>query len=177
MIARIALFALCVLSANIVLPGPALTQSYPNRPTTMIVPFAPGGPSDAIARQVAKAIEGDIRQSVAVENVVGGSGAVGAAKFERATADGYTFLFWVSSANALRSIRATPVATVAVQGNVVYGIVVPVGTPDGAVTRLNSAVNKALAKSAELKAILNTVGAEPKASTPKEAAALIGTAK
>jgi tripartite-type tricarboxylate transporter receptor subunit TctC len=74
-------------------------------------------------------------------------------------------------------MRATPVATVAVQGNVVYGVVAPVGTPDSAVVRLNSAVNKALASSADLKSALAKLGAEPRTSTPKEAAALIGTGR
>ena len=83
-------------------------------------------------------------------------------------------LLWVSSTSGLRSTRAIAVATVAVQGNVVYGIVAPVGTPDSVVSRINSAVNKALANSSDLKAGLSKLGAEAKASTPKEAAGLIG---
>ena len=177
MIVRVLWLALLAANAFLVSAGPGMTQSYPNRPITMVVPFGPGGPTDFVARHLSKSIENDVRQPVVVENAPGGGGAAAAGKFEHAAGDGYTLLLWVSSANALRSMRATPVATVAVQGNVVYGIVAPVGTPDSVVVRLNSAVNKALANSTDLKSALAKLGAEAKTSTPKESAVFIGTAK
>jgi len=176
-IVRLVLFVLLAANAFFVLVGPATAQSYPDRPITMVVPFGPGGPTDFVARHLSTSIEKDVGQPVVVENVPGGSGAIAAGRFERAAGDGYSLLLWVSSVNALRSMRATAVATVAVQGNVVYGVVAPVGTPDSVVLRLNSAVNKALANSADLKLGLAKLGAEPRASTPKEAAVLIGSPK
>src|SRR5262245_40393273 len=89
---RIVLFLLVSASALVGLTGVAGAQPYPNRPIAMIVSFGPGGPSDFVARLVSAGIEKDVRQPVAVENVPGGNGAVGAAKFERAVGDGYTLL-------------------------------------------------------------------------------------
>lgn len=70
----------------------AAAQQYPSRPITLIVPFAAGGPSDALGRVVAQAISGPLGQQVVIENVGGAGGTLGAAKGASAPADGYTVL-------------------------------------------------------------------------------------
>lgn len=73
------------------LAGPALAQSdYPNRQITMIVPFAPGGTSDVIARIVAEEMSRIIGQRIVPENVAGAGGSTALARLARATPDGYT---------------------------------------------------------------------------------------
>ncbi len=79
---------LCALAA-----GPAATQSYPNRPIKIIVPFPPGG-VDVTARLVADRIAAALGQPVVVENRPGGAGgSVGAKAAASAEPDGYTLFF------------------------------------------------------------------------------------
>ncbi|HEY8383215.1 MAG TPA: tripartite tricarboxylate transporter substrate-binding protein [Microvirga sp.] len=72
--------------------GAAAAQAYPTRPITMIVPFAAGGPSDAIARLVAQSMSTTLKQQVVIENVAGAGGTTGAARLAKAEKDGYTIL-------------------------------------------------------------------------------------
>jgi tripartite-type tricarboxylate transporter receptor subunit TctC len=75
----------------IVLPGAASAQAqFPTRPLRMIVPFAPGGSSDVMARLVADHMGRTLGQAVAVENRGGAGGNIGAEAVARAAADGYT---------------------------------------------------------------------------------------
>lgn len=78
--------SLCIAASS------AVAQQYPSRPITLIVPFAAGGPSDALGRVVAQAIAGPLGQQVVVENVGGAGGTLGAAKGAGAAPDGYTIL-------------------------------------------------------------------------------------
>ncbi|WP_375459095.1 tripartite tricarboxylate transporter substrate-binding protein [uncultured Enterovirga sp.] len=71
---------------------PASAQTYPVRPITLIVPFAAGGPSDAIARLVGHSMSATLGQQVVIENVTGAGGTVGAARTAKADPDGYTLL-------------------------------------------------------------------------------------
>ena len=68
-------------------------QPYPNRPVKMIVPFAPGGATDIIARTVAQKLADRLGQSVVVENKPGAGTTVGNAEVAKARPDGYTLLF------------------------------------------------------------------------------------
>ena len=65
---------------------------FPDKPVTLVVPFAAGGPSDKIARDLAEALRKRLNQTVIVENVGGAGGTIGAAKVATASADGYTLL-------------------------------------------------------------------------------------
>lgn len=70
----------------------ASAQDFPNKPVTFVVPFAAGGPSDAIARLLGRAMEPSLRQPVLIDNTAGAGGTVGSAKAARAAPDGYTLL-------------------------------------------------------------------------------------
>jgi tripartite-type tricarboxylate transporter receptor subunit TctC len=69
---------------------PAQAQGYPSRPITMIEPFPPGGPTDAVARIVAEGMRAALSQPVIIENISGAGGTIGVARLARAAPDGYT---------------------------------------------------------------------------------------
>lgn len=74
-----------------------LAQDYPRRPVTLIVPFAAGGGTDSIARDLAKTLAEKFGQPMVVDNRGGGGGAVGATAVAKALPDGYTLLFATST--------------------------------------------------------------------------------
>src|SRR5438034_3455415 len=72
--------------------GVCQAQTWPQRPMRLIVPFAPGGTTDALGRVFAHALGERLGQQVVVENRPGGGGTLGAESAARATPDGYTLL-------------------------------------------------------------------------------------
>ncbi|MEI2416504.1 tripartite tricarboxylate transporter substrate-binding protein [Orrella sp. JC864] len=72
--------------------GAQAQDAYPSRAITWIVPFAAGGPTDAMARNIANRVSQELGQSILIENVGGAGGTIGAAKAAKAAPDGYTFL-------------------------------------------------------------------------------------
>lgn len=97
MLARLAgAAALCLAT----LTGPALA-AFPDRPITMIVPFAPGGSTDLVARLVAQKMGEALGQSVIVDNRGGAGGNIGAAVVAKADPDGYTILMGTVATHAL----------------------------------------------------------------------------
>ena len=72
------------------MPWAAQAQTYPTKPVRLIVPFAPGGTTDIVARTVADKIAAPLGQPLIVENKAGGGGIVGAGEIAKAPADGYT---------------------------------------------------------------------------------------
>src|SRR6188508_1954562 len=71
--------------------GGAEAQNYPSRPITLVVPFPPGGSTDAAARIMAERMRPKLGQSVVIENVGGAGGSIGVGRVARAAPDGYTF--------------------------------------------------------------------------------------
>ena len=70
----------------------AHAQAWPAKPLTWVVPFAAGGPTDAMARDIADKVGRQIGQSIVIENAAGAGGTIGAAKAAKSAPDGYTFL-------------------------------------------------------------------------------------
>lgn len=67
--------------------------AFPTKPVSIVVPYAPGGSTDVIARIVGEAMSRDLGQPVLIENVSGAGGTIGTTKVARAAADGHTVLF------------------------------------------------------------------------------------
>lgn len=85
-------FAAGLFAANVFTVSAASAQPYPNHPITMIVPFPPGGATDAIARIIQDPLQKALGQPIVVENIGGAGGMIAADKAARATPDGYTVL-------------------------------------------------------------------------------------
>jgi tripartite-type tricarboxylate transporter receptor subunit TctC len=84
--------ALCALATLTSITG-ASAQNWPNRPLTMVVPFAAGSSSDLAGRILAAGISEILGQQIVIENIGGGGGMTGTARVAKSPPDGYTFVF------------------------------------------------------------------------------------
>ena len=84
------LFAAVALAATVLGSGSAAAQDYPSRTVTIVLPFAAGGPTDALARIVAERMRASLGQPVIIENVAGAAGTVSIGRVVRSAPDGYT---------------------------------------------------------------------------------------
>ena len=81
------------LMASLVLTvAGAAWADYPEKPVTIVVPFAAGGPTDKVARDLGDVLRKQLNQPVIIENVGGAGGTLGATKVAKAAPDGYTVL-------------------------------------------------------------------------------------
>jgi len=86
------LMSLATLAGLCLLPATLHAQSWPQKPIMFIVPFAPGGGTDAFARPLAAQLDNQLGQRVLIENKAGAGGTLGATYASKQPADGYTFL-------------------------------------------------------------------------------------
>src|SRR5688572_14988407 len=84
-------FAL-LLGTGLAPANTVFAQPYPSHPITLVVPYAAGGPADAIARIVAERMRGSLGQPLIIENTTGAGGSLGTGRVARAAGDGYTIM-------------------------------------------------------------------------------------
>ena len=87
-----ALTLAALVATGLTLPAAAQAQAFPSKPIKLVVPYAPGGLPDTVARLIAQRIQGPLGQPVVVENKPGAGGAVSAATIAQSPADGHTLL-------------------------------------------------------------------------------------
>src|SRR5262245_53509361 len=85
-------FALLFLTASLLTLSSASAQTYPSRPITLVVPYPPGGATDAIARIIQDSMSQSLGQQIVIENIGGAGGMIAAGRAARAAPDGYTVL-------------------------------------------------------------------------------------
>src|SRR5438128_51991 len=98
-------FAGAAFAASILFNTPA-HATWPDRPVTVIVPFAAGGLTDVMARLAAERLRDKFNQSFVVQNEVGAGGIIGTANAARAKPDGYTLFFGPVSLMTLSTMTA-----------------------------------------------------------------------
>jgi tripartite-type tricarboxylate transporter receptor subunit TctC len=148
---RLAVAVLAVMSAFV---GQAAAQSFPDRPITLVNPYAAGGPADLLARTVADGMSETLGRPVVVENRPGAGTAIGARAVALAKPDGYTLFLGGSPSHVITPALMkdanydgikdfTPIATVANLPNV---LVVPPSRPYKSVKELVAAAKEANGK-------------------------------
>jgi tripartite-type tricarboxylate transporter receptor subunit TctC len=103
-----ATFAFFILAGILVIAGPAAAQSYPNRVVKIVVPFAAGGGTDVMARNIAQKLNEAWAQPVVVENRTGAGGIIGADAVAKSPPDGYTFLLGTTTTAINASLVVKP---------------------------------------------------------------------
>ncbi len=92
------------MAASGLFGGPAHAQEFPVKQIRIVVPYPPGGPTDALARIVAQDIAGPLGQAVIVENRPGASGAIGSREVAKADPDGHTLVLGNNQTHATNAI-------------------------------------------------------------------------
>jgi len=132
---------------------PAMAQDkFPSRPITLVVPYAPGGTADALARVLAQHLGTRLKVSVVVLNKAGASGVIGAASVAQAPADGYTVLYDATPLSINPHLQKLPfdaakdLQPVALVGVTPMLVVVPKNSPYNTLQELIAAAAKASGK-------------------------------
>ncbi|KQP13665.1 tripartite tricarboxylate transporter substrate binding protein [Pseudorhodoferax sp. Leaf267] len=142
--------------AALVAPLARAQDAYPSKPVKIVVPYAPGGPNDIVARLIAQKLGEIEKQSFIVENKAGGGSNIGADFVARAPADGYTFLI-VATSHAINmtlfpkeQLKYDLLKDLTPVSMVMTGPLVLVTRPDFAANNLKELVAAAKAKPGEL---------------------------
>lgn len=101
---RTALGLAMVAASALALGSAAQAEGFPDRPVTLVVPFAAGGSTDVVARIIGQKMSEDLGQQVVVENVAGAGGNLGADRVARSEPDGYTILMGTVATHALNPL-------------------------------------------------------------------------
>ena len=147
---------LLAAASTLLLPLPAFAEEYPSRTVTVLVPQAPGGTNDIVARVVAEALSRALGQPFVVENRPGAGGNIGTQAAARAKPDGYTLIVTISSSQAInpalyKKVPFDPVkdfAPVTLLGSVPN---VLVANPDVPINSIPDLIAQAKAKPGELR--------------------------
>jgi len=131
---------LAAIPSALAAPASRAQQPFPNRPVTVVVPFAAGGPTDVITRIISEGMLRHLGQPVVVENVSGGGGTIGAARVAQARPDGHTLLMHhighASSATLYRKLPYSVTDSFAPLGLVSDAAMTLVARPDFPATDL-----------------------------------------
>lgn len=79
-------------------------DTWPSKPVKIVVPFAPGGTSDILARTLAEKLQGSLKQTIVIENKAGAGGVIGADSVAKSAPDGYTFLLGTIASHAINPV-------------------------------------------------------------------------
>ncbi len=102
------LFAIALFAAASLDASWSFAQSYPSKPIRMIVPFAPGGGGDTLARLIGPPVSESFGRPVVVDNRLGGAGTIGSAQAARSEPDGYTLIVVTASYGANAALYDLP---------------------------------------------------------------------
>jgi tripartite-type tricarboxylate transporter receptor subunit TctC len=94
----------CVSTVLVAMCAGSFAQSFPSKPVRLVVPYAPGGTTDNLARALQEPMSKLLGQPFVVENRPGAGGALGTREVAKATADGYTLVFGNNGPNAILPI-------------------------------------------------------------------------
>ena len=136
------------LLAAPLLATPALAQGpWPNRPIRAVIPYPPGGATDAMSRLAAQKLQEALGQPVVPENRAGGSGTVGGVAVKEAAPDGYTLLFTASihvmARQVLKASPYDPIADFTPVARTGQGPLLVVTNPNAAQSRITEVVEAA----------------------------------
>ena len=138
----------CV-SSLLLMVGSAAAQDYPNKQISLAVPFAAGGPTDTLARNLGVAMTQQLKQQVVIENVAGAGGTIAANRVAKAKPDGYSLLIHhigMSTAPALyRKLPFNPLTDYEYIGQVAdvpMTVIAKTGLPPDNLTELIAYVKK-----------------------------------
>jgi tripartite-type tricarboxylate transporter receptor subunit TctC len=121
--------------AGLITAQSAIAQNYPNRPIRLVVPFAPGGGTDIMARSISQKLSESFGQTIVVDNRAGGGGTIGTETVVRAAPDGYTMIIVSGSFAANAAVYKLPydsvndIAPIALVGETGNAIVLPLSVP------------------------------------------------
>jgi tripartite-type tricarboxylate transporter receptor subunit TctC len=120
-------------------------HAFPDKPIAVVVPFAAGGPTDVVARNLSQAMGKELKGTVVVENVGGAGGTIGSAKVARAAGDGHTLLFhhigMATAPSLYRKLDFKPLEDLIPIGMVVDVPMTVIAKPDMAATNLKDFLN------------------------------------